>query len=284
MKRVLLTGADGQLGSCIMDAAKEFPEIEIIPATRAIFDLTDTAGMRLFLKKNTFDFCVNAAAYTQVDQAENETQLAFQINAEAVRELALLCREFEITLLHISTDYVFNGQGNSPYTETDPTDPIGVYGASKRLGEQHIEELLEAYYIIRTSWLYSQYGHNFLNTILKHTRAGRQLSITTEQQGVPTNANDLARALLQIALSENKAYGIYHFSNSGSATWYDFARAILKKFPDLDPELIQATDHYPTLAKRPDYSILKTSKLESTFGIVPLSWEDSLTKVIDKVN
>lgn len=284
MKRVLLTGAGGQLGRCVMDAAQVFPQVEILPVTRSELDLSDAAGMREFFENNTFDFCINAAAYTQVDQAENEPEKAFRINGEAVRELAELCKQHEVTLLHISTDYVFNGKANTPYKETDIADPIGVYGASKRQGEAHIEQLLATYYIVRTSWLYSQYGHNFLKTIIKHTRAGRQLSITTEQRGVPTNANDLAAALFQMILSEKQAYGIYHFSNAGSATWYDFARAIVKKFPDLNPDLIQATDHYPTLAKRPDYSILNTSKLESTFGIVPLSWEDSLTKVIDNVN
>ena len=158
----------------------------------------------------------------------------------------------------------------------DITGPINVYGASKLAGERYIEELCEKYFIVRTSWLYSQFGHNFFKTILKHAAAGNPLTITTEQLGSPTNANDLAIALLEIAQSESDAYGIYHFSNEGEATWYDFAEAILEESGQLATTNLAKTDHYRTFADRPEYSILDSSKLYREFNVTPIHWRESL--------
>lgn len=282
MKKVLVTGANGQLGRCIRETATSFAGLSFHFASRDILDIGDPRAMKAFFDVNSFDYCINTAAYTLVDKAENEKDEAFKINAIAVKELVSLCVEQQITLLHVSTDYVFDGESTEPYSERDPTHPIGVYGASKLQGEKYIESGMSRYFILRTSWLYSQYGHNFINTILKHARAGNQLSITTEQTGTPTNANDLAWALLHIIQSGSEAYGLYHFSNGGTATWYDFAVAILEHTEDLDPSLVISTHHYPTLAKRPKYSILNTSKFVNTFSMNPLPWEDSLVNVIKK--
>lgn len=282
MIKVLVTGANGQLGRCIRDAASDFLNCEIYFASRKNLDIGNRASVEEFFEDNSFDCCINTAAYTNVEKAESEADVAYSINAEGVKNLAEYCKKSDTVLIHISTDYVFDGEKTRPYVETDETNPINVYGDTKLRGEQYVEEICTKYFIFRTSWLYSQYGHNFLNSILKYAREQKNLSITTEQIGTPTNANDLANALLQVVESKSSTYGLYHFSNEGIATWFDFAEKILFYSNQLETTNLSKTEFYPTAAKRPKYSVLNTAKLCSTFNLSIIDWEDSLKGLLSK--
>ena len=274
MKKVLVTGASGQLGQCIQHFSTKFPELEFTFASSADLDLCQFAVVGAFFRKHKFDYCINCAAYTNVEKAEKEQEMSYLVNAEAVKNLASDCRENNCTLIHFSTDYVFDGKKDSPYVEEDETAPLNVYGASKLLGENHISEKLEQHFIIRTSWLYSNIGKNFFNTIKEKARAGEDLGITTSQTGTPTNAYDLAEFVLELIMKEKGQYGLYHFSNSGEATWYDFSKEIIKNL-DVEVELTPNND-YQTLATRPAYSVLSKEKILSTFHIPVIPWKDSL--------
>jgi len=278
--RILVTGANGQLGRCIKDASRDFPEFIFLFASREELDLENSDYLAEVFAKNDFDYCINTAAYTNVEKAESEPEKAFSINAEAVRNLAILCKENNVTLLQISTDYVFDGKKTTPYTEEDKTNPINVYGASKLKGEKYIQEICKKFFILRTSWLYSQYGHNFYNSILKFAKEGRDLKITTEQTGTPTNANDLAEIILQIIKKKSNKYGIYHVSNTGEATWYDFAKEILVQTNQLNSIKLAKTDHYSTFAARPKFSVLDTNYFKNMFGLEVLSWQERLIKLL----
>ena len=280
MIKIVVTGADGQLGRCIKDAALGYPEFDFSFASRKDLDIENKEEILEFFKEGSFDYCINTAAYTNVEKAESESDAAFSINANAVKNLSEACKTNDITLLHISTDYVFDGEQNRAYVETDATNPINVYGASKLKGEQYIEKICDKYFIFRTSWLYSQYGHNFLNTILKYGREGKSLTITTEQTGTPTNANDLAKALLHIIDLKHEAYGVYHYSNDGEATWFDFAEEILRFSNQLASANLAKTDHYRTFAARPVYSILCKEKLTNNFNLTLIDWRQSLQRLI----
>ena len=194
---------------------------------------------------------------------------------------AQIAKDNNIKLIHISTDYVFDGMAKTPYQEQDPTNPLNVYGASKLKGEQHIGNTWNKHFIIRTSWLYSQYGHNFLNSMLEFAKQKKALTITTQQKGTPTNANELAQVLVTIIKTGNARYGVYHFSNQGEATWYDFAKAIFKATGEIDTVNLAKTEHYATFAKRPAYSVLNCNKLKDTLGITYRNWEDSLKQIIN---
>ncbi len=259
--KILVTGAKGQLGKCIKDASTGFPNMEFVFASREELDITNEASVLEIFSKNNFDYCINTAAYTNVEKAESDSDNAFLINAEAVKNLVLRCNEKDVTFIQVSTDYVFDGEKTSPYTEEDKTNPINVYGASKLKGEQYVQEFCKKYFILRTSWLYSQYGHNFYNSMLRFAKEGKELKITTEQTGTPTNANDLAEVILQIIKRESNKYGIYNVSNSGEATWYDFAKEILTLTNQLTSSNLAKTAEYRTFAARPKYSVLDTKKL-----------------------
>ena len=282
MIKVLVTGANGQLGQCIRDAASDFLELDIFFASRKELDIEKYNEVTEFFRDHSFDYCINTAAYTKVDDAEKELDEAFSINAKAVKMLANICEKSNIVLIHISTDYVFDGKKDEPYLETDVTNPKSVYGASKLKGEQYIEAICDKYFIFRTSWLYSQYGNNFLNTILKFSAQGRSLSITTEQTGTPTNANDLAKMILTVISSRSNLFGLYHFSNEGEATWYDFAKEILKSNGQFDDSKLAKTAHYPTFAERPKYSVLNNSKIRRNFSIEVKGWRESLLSILIK--
>lgn len=276
MKKILVTGANGQLGRCIQDASKNQAGLQFVFATKEGLDITEVDSIKAYFSKQGFDYCINTAAYTNVDQAEKETEAAFQINAEGAKNLADICAENDTTLIHISTDYVFDGEKESPYVETDATNPINVYGASKLKGEQFIRGICKKYYVLRTSWLYSQYGHNFLKTMQKHAIAGNPLTITTEQTGTPTNANDLARIILKIIHKDPKKYGVYHASNGGSTTWFGFAKEIVAQLGLTEKTTLAETDYYPTFAKRPKHSVLDTNKIEGLLKIKIYNWQKSL--------
>lgn len=283
MMKILVTGANGQLGKCIKDAAADYPDFEFVFASKEELDIENKDSLTDFFKKNNFSHCINTAAYTNVEKAESDKERAFAINAEAVKNLALTCKENDVVLLHISTDYVFDGKKKSPYLETDKTNPINVYGASKLKGEEYIQEICNKFFILRTSWLYSQYGHNFLKTILKYSQEGKPLTITTEQTGTPTNANDLSKALLQIIAQDSINYGVYNFSNSGETTWYGFAKEILKQSGNIKEASLAKTNQYRTFAARPEHSVLDNTKVEIMITLSILGWKESLKSVIKQL-
>lgn len=281
---VLVTGANGQLGQAIKFVAGNYPNIHFVFCTSSDLDITNKKNCNAVFKKEKPDFCINAAAYTAVDKAESEHQKAHLINCIGAKNLAESCKEFNAKLIHISTDFVFDGSKNAPYNETDLPNPKGVYGQTKLQGEIAIQEVFDAYFIIRTSWVYSQFGNNFMKTMLRLGSERDTLSVVNDQIGTPTNAVDLANAILKIVESKigNNQYGIYNFSNEGQCSWFDFAKKIfeLKKISiNLLP--IRSTS-FPTPAERPKYSVLDKSKIKNVFGVEVLDWEESLAGVLIK--
>lgn len=273
---VLVTGASGQLGQALQALAPRYGAIQFYFANSDEADITDTESLKAIFSKVKPDYCINAAAYTAVDKAESEPEKAAEINTTGAKNVAEACKAVGATLIHISTDFVFDGNKKAPYTEDDTTSPQGVYGQTKRDGELLIGQTLKEHYIIRTSWLYSQYGHNFMKTMLRLGGERDFLTVVNDQTGTPTNANDLAEAIVTIILNDKRAYGIYHYSNEGVATWYDFAKKIFEAnniATDVQPI---PTSAYPTPAKRPEYSVLDKSKIKRVFGIEIKHWETSL--------
>ena len=281
---ILVFGANGQLGQCIQLAAKQLRETSFIFLGSKDCNITEKESLKEVFEKYKPNFILNAAAYTQVDLAEQEQEKAFAINAEAVDNIAKLCNQFGSKLIHISTDYVFNGEAKHAYTEKDTTNPINVYGASKLAGEEAIKKQLQEHYIIRTSWLYSQFGHNFYKSMRNKIGSGMDLKITTDQVGCPTNANDLAEVILKIISANNKEFGIYHFCNSGEATWFDFAHAIFKNANALDSVNLSSTDFYKTPAKRPAFSVMQTDKISKIFNFKIKDWQTSLVNLQQSKN
>ena len=279
--KILVTGANGQLGKCIKDASANYPEIDFLFASRSELNIDSEDSVSNIFSNNQFDYCINAAAYTNVEKAESDKENAFQTNAEGVKYLANYCKKANTTLIQISTDYVFDGKKGIPYLEEDTTNPLNVYGASKLKGEQYVQEICQAHYILRTSWLYSQYGHNFYNTVLRFVKEGKPLTVTTEQTGTPTNAYDLAEAILNIVKSNSKQYGIYNYSNQGDATWYDFAKEILIQTNQLTETNLVKTNYYRTFASRPKYSVLDTLKYKDTFNKAVIDWRKSLSYLLN---
>lgn len=280
MKTVLVTGASGQLGKCFEKIADDYPQLDFLFMSSSEVDITDNWGLQQLFASKEVNYCINCAAYTNVEKAEEEKEKAFLINAEAVKNLAEVCKKNDACLFHFSTDYVFNGKASRPYTEEDETNPINVYGASKLKGEENIAQVFSNYFIFRTSWLYSEFGHNFYKTILRKAEEGAELNITTSQTGTPTNANDLAHLVLEIIADENHDFGLYHFSNKGEATWYDFAKAILEISGNMDKVKLKESNDFKTVAARPAYSVLNKSKVEEAFGQPLLTWRESLEKLI----
>ncbi|MFD2563551.1 dTDP-4-dehydrorhamnose reductase [Aquimarina rubra] len=276
---VLVTGSNGQLAQCIKSLKDSYTLLNIFFSTKRDFDITSKKSITTFLSKEKFQYLINCAAYTNVEQAEKEASKAFLVNAEGVKNLAEVCKEKDIILIHISTDYVFDGKKEVPYTEENVPNPINEYGKSKLKGELYIQSITDKYFIIRTSWLYSQYGKNFYKTILDKSNTEKKLSIIATEVGTPTNANDLSKFLLELVESKTENYGIYHFSNLGKATWYDFAEEILKKLGKQERIKLEKTDNYPTFAKRPKYSVLDKEKTQRIYNYNILDWRDSLIKL-----
>ena len=283
---VLVTGANGQLGQALQYISLNYSDsslkgeqakqIQFHFCSSSDLDITKKVNIEAVFNTIKPDFCVNVAAYTAVDKAEKEAEKAHLINVIGSKNLAEVCNIFNTTLIHISTDFVFDGNKNTPYLEDDKTDPQGVYGKTKNQGEKEIRKILKKHFIIRTSWLYSQFGNNFMKTMLKLASDRNSLSVVNDQIGTPTHAVDLAEVIIKVILSNSKNFGIYHFSNEGSASWYDFAKKIFeinKIAIDLKPI---PTSEFPTPAKRPKYSVLDKSKIKSEFNISINSWQDSL--------
>jgi dTDP-4-dehydrorhamnose reductase len=273
---ILVTGASGQLGQAIQFIASNYPDCEFIFASSQDLDITNEERVNHFFDTNKIDFCINAAAYTAVDKAESEIEKAESINIVGPKNLAVACKKNKAKLIHISTDFVFDGSSNKPYSEIDVTNPLGIYGKTKLDGEQAVIDNTNEYFIIRTSWVYSQFGNNFMKTMLRLASERDSLNIVSDQIGSPTNAVDLAKALLSIIQSNSSKYGIYNFSNEGIASWYDFATEIFR----INKVVINVnpipTEAFPTPAKRPKYSLLDKSKIKNTFGIEIKTWQESL--------
>jgi dTDP-4-dehydrorhamnose reductase len=279
---VLVTGANGQLGQAIQSVAGNFPSIDFVFCSSVELNITDKSNCKTIFEKYKPQFCINAAAYTAVDKAESEPEKAFAINVTGAQNLAAVCKLNDTTLLHVSTDFVFDGLAIQPYSEEAIPNPTGVYGETKLQGEQAIQSTWEKHFIIRTSWVYSQFANNFMKTMLRLASERDSLSVVSDQIGTPTNAVDLAECLLNIItfdfrLSTFDCYGIYNFSNEGHCSWYDFANEIFKVHNisiNLQPI---PTTAYPTPAKRPAYSVLDKSKIKKVFGIEVKNWEESLS-------
>ncbi len=285
---VLITGTYGQLGSEIKDLAGNYPNLSFIFTDIDTLDITKEEGLNTFFEKNKPNFVVNCAAYTAVDKAEEEKEKARQVNTVAPAILAKACKNFNAKLIHISTDYVFDGKNHRPYVETDPTCPLGVYGATKLEGEQLVIRQNPDTVVIRTSWLYSPYGHNFVKTMLRLGKERDILKVVADQVGSPTYARDLAKAILEIVSRTKESFanfvnGIYHFSNEGICSWYDFAKAIHETGNITCKVVPVGSGEYPTLAKRPYYSVLDKTKIKSVFKLNIPYWKDSLKECIDKI-
>lgn len=283
MKKVLVTGANGQLGRCIQGLSAKFSEFQFIYAGQQELDIADWDAVSTLFKKNHFDFCINCAAYTAVDKAESDAEKAFLVNVKGVENIAKACREDNTTLLHVSTDFVFDGFAVEQYSEKDKPNPLSVYGRTKLDGEEKIQQILEKHFIVRTSWLYSEYQQNFLKTMLRLSETRSELSVVSDQFGSPTYASDLAYMLLVILKSNSENYGIYHYSNTGQTSWYGFAKAIFEiAGVQINLSSIK-TEDYPTAAIRPKYSVLCTAKTSREFDLEIPNWRDSLTRAIQNL-
>lgn len=256
MKRILVTGAAGQLGMSLREIADECPEYTFDFATKEKLDITQASALDDYFQHKHIDVCINAAAYTDVEGAERSPETAYEINATGVKHLALTCKKYQVLLIHISTDYVFDGNKEDGYTPEDKPRPINAYGASKLQGETYVREILDNYVILRTSWLYSDYGKNFFTTIRRKLQEEGQIGVTDLQRGCPTHARDLARYILDWLKDPDREYGILHFSGEEAMTWYDFARNIaVEHAPDRVEHVVRDNRQRGTAA-RPANSVL----------------------------
>jgi dTDP-4-dehydrorhamnose reductase len=283
MNNIVVFGASGQLGQCLKTVAQTsgIESIYFPPESEA--NILDKDALKRLFDTYKPAWCINCAAYTAVDKAEDDIGTARNINKTGVENISALCAEYNSVLIHVSTDFVFKGDKPLPLTENDKTEPINIYGITKLEGELAVVDVLKKYYILRTSWLYSEYGNNFVKTMLKLGAERDELKIIADQAGTPTYAIDLASCILQIIFSEITAYGVYHYSNEGIASWYDFAKSIF----DISETKVKTwpikTSEYPTRALRPAYSVMDKTKIKHTFNIEIPYWRDSLMTCISKL-
>jgi dTDP-4-dehydrorhamnose reductase len=282
-QKILVTGANGQLGMELRELSSAYPLFDFIFLSRHQLAIENTEAVISIFAKHRPQYCINCAAYTAVDKAESEKNEAFLINAEAAGKLAAVCRENNTRLIHISTDYVFNGEATIPYKEDAPVNPVSVYGASKLEGEKQVMKNNAASIIVRTSWVYSLYGKNFVKTMLRLLHEKEVINVVNDQHGSPTHAADLAEVLMQIISSQNWHPGIYHYTNDGIISWYDFATLIKETTGSSCNINPVPSSTYPTVAKRPPYSALDKIKIRETFGVVPKDWRRSLETCILKI-
>jgi len=288
-KNILVTGANGQLGSELKRAVKEHEEnLHFIFTDVDELDITNLDAVDSFVKDNNVKYIVNCAAYTAVDKAEDDAELCYKINKDAVKNLGIAATNNEAKVIHVSTDYVFDGTGTRPYVETDPVSPKSVYGKSKQEGEQALIQACPDSIIIRTAWLYSIFGNNFVKTMIRLGKEKEGLNVVADQTGTPTNAADLAHAIVRILdyseANSNFKSGIYHYSNEGVTTWYDFTVQIHKDAGITTCKVSPiSTDQYPTRASRPMYSVLDKTKIKETFGIQIPQWEESLKICVEEL-
>ncbi|RMF03613.1 MAG: dTDP-4-dehydrorhamnose reductase [Bacteroidetes bacterium] len=290
MPKVLITGSGGQLGQELQVLAARFPAFTFLAPARTELDITQTAQLRAYFAEHQPDYCFNTAAYTAVDRAETEAEAAYACNETAVGQLAQLCAQYDCHLIHYSTDYVYRGGIGRPLREDDPTEPSGVYAASKLAGEQAALASGARATIVRTSWVYSSFGHNFVKTMLRLGRERNQLSIVFDQVGTPTYATDLALASLQVIQQIERGecpaartQGIFHYSNEGVASWYDFALAIFELSGIECRVRPIRSEAYPTPATRPHYSVLDKEKFKASFGLDIPHWRASLKRCLKRL-
>ena len=281
--KILVTGAGGQVGRELKLCSALFPQFEFIFTTREDLCIEQFELVRNYFKGLHPQYCINCAAYTAVDKAEEQRELAFLINGESVGVLAAVCNLFETKLIHISTDYVFNGRGTEPYREEDPTEPVNTYGASKLLGEELALNNNPNPIIIRTSWVYSEFGHNFVKTMVRLMKERDSINVVNDQCGSPTYAADLAVAILSMISSGKWQPGIYHYSNEGVITWFQFAVAIRQIIGSNCQVNPIASSEYPTPAKRPAYSVFEKDKIKSVYNLNIPFWKDSLEKCLHQL-
>ncbi|WP_114789196.1 dTDP-4-dehydrorhamnose reductase [Niabella yanshanensis] len=283
-KTILVTGSNGQLGSDLRALAVQFPDFNFLFTDRATLSITDEAAVNLFFEVHQPDFCVNCAAYTAVDKAEDGAELSSvqALNADAVGFLARACTTYHTKFIQISTDYVFEGNGTEPYRETDLTQPVSVYGVTKLAGEQLAAEFTDAI-IIRTAWVYSTFGKNFVKTMIRLMTEKPQISVVSDQYGTPTYAADLAAAIMHIISSGNWVPGIYHYTNEGRINWHEFALAIKELIHSECEVKAIPTIQYPTPAKRPAWSVLDKTKIKETYQLEIPDWKASLELCLGKM-
>jgi dTDP-4-dehydrorhamnose reductase len=283
--KILVTGANGQLGNELRRLCRNFPGLEFIFTDVDMLDITNPDAVSVFMEASKPAIVINCAAYTDVDGAEENAKQARKINSLAPQVLAAACAMQSAFLIHISTDYVFDGDTSVAYKEDDSTNPQSVYGNSKLEGEEKVKSVFDDYVIIRTSWLYSEYGNNFMRKILEKAKANDKIEVVDDQIGSPTYARDLANCIIDIVIKSilnPKAYlpGVYHYANQGECSWFEFAKEIVK-LANLTCEVIPVdSSKFPTIAKRPKYSVLDTNKVRQNFGIGIPNWRDSLKECI----
>jgi dTDP-4-dehydrorhamnose reductase len=288
--RILVTGANGQLGRCISDASHRYHPLELVLTDKDTLDVTNHDDWRQYLDKN-FDVIINTAGYTDVDGAEIHTKEAFSINASSTLTLSKMLRGTNTKLIHISTDYVFAGDSHKPYHENDITSPLSHYGLTKQMGERNVIGLTDGF-IVRTSWLYSEYGKNFVKTMLRLGKEKDVIKVVSDQIGAPTSAHDLADVLIKMSLKlvqakrepPNRKPRIFHYTNSGVASWYDFATSIME-IGNLGCVVHPCgTDDFLRPAKRPKFSVLDTARIQKEFDLkIPRHWREALKEVISKL-
>ena len=280
MTRILVTGASGQLGQCLHDILAKDPDLDVTYTDSDTLDITDREEVDHFIRENKFDYIINCAAYTAVDKAETDDLRAAAVNTGAVGNLAQAADRNGVRVIHISTDYVFPGNGYRPYEENDEPYPRSIYGRTKLEGEGLLTSFCQNALIIRTAWLYSQYGSNFVKTMLRLANENKEINVVADQIGTPTYAGDLAQAIYDIIRSPKWVPGIYHFTNEGVASWYDLTKAIFeiqKRNVKVNPI---TTSQYPTPAKRPQYSVLSKNKIKNTYKLDIPYWRESLERCL----
>lgn len=290
--KILVAGSTGQVAQSLVEAASLRENIDLSATGRPTLDITQAASITSALDAFQPDLIINAAAYTAVDKAETEREAAYLVNETGPRLLAEAAHEAGIPFVHLSTDYVFNGQGKEPYKESDPVDPLGIYGSSKFAGEEAVRQTHTHHLILRTAWVYGVYGGNFLKTMLRVAESRDELGVVADQRGAPTSSHDIAEALLDLALAVTgddpvEAWGTYHMTAQGNAVWADFAEAIFSVSVRHDGPSARVnritTGDYPTPAARPAYSVLDCSAFEQTFGIALPHWEASVASVVSRI-
>jgi len=283
MNNILVFGASGQLGQCLKSVAEAKGITTIYFPAESEADILNKDAIKQVFDTYKPAWCINCAAYTAVDKAEDDADLARKINKTGAENLSEFCLEYNTVLIHTSTDFVFKGDKPTPLIESDIAEPTNIYGLTKLEGELEVTKILEKYYILRTSWLYSEYGNNFVKTMLKLGSERDELKIIADQVGTPTYAMDLADCILQIVSGKNIAYGTYHYSNEGVASWYDFAKAIFDISGTKVKVLPIKTSEYPSRTVRPAYSVMDKTKIKQTFNIEIPYWRDSLITCISKL-
>ncbi len=281
---ILVTGSNGQLGKELQQLAAAYPSYRFVFASREDLKLHHFGLVENYFVGLQPQYCINCAAYTAVDKAESEQEMAMLVNGEAVGNLAAVCKKFNTKLIHISTDYVFDGESETPYQPYDKTGPISTYGISKLKGEELCFQENKDTIIIRTAWVYSEFGNNFVKTMMRLMKDRPEIKVVNDQVGAPTYAADLAKACLDIIDSGKWQPGIYHYSNFGKISWYDFAVAIKEMIGTSCVVHPIPTTDYPTPAKRPKFSLLDTSKITNIYGVQIPEWRESLGRCVGKLS